>query len=387
MRLERGKSALVVVALGVAQTIAWGSSYYLPAVLANPIARELDVPTAYIFGAFSMAMAISAAAGPRGGHLIDRYGGRRVLVISNMLFSAGLILLGMCSSPGMMFAAWAVLGLAMGIGLYEAAFATLAGLYGHSARSPITGITLIAGFASTVGWPLSGFMDVHLGWRGACFVWAALHLLIALPLNALLPDPERPSPAAKAAAESHEAPAAVRPRALYLLAFVFAAVWFNSTAMASHLPRLLEAAGATSSAAIAAGALIGPAQVAARLAEFGLLRHTHPLALARWAAAAHPAGVALLLLFGAPISSIFVLLHGAGNGILTITKGTLPLVLFGPVGYGLRLGLLDVPARLMQAFAPLLFGLALDRFGAGAALVTAGLGIATVVALLHLARS
>jgi hypothetical protein len=133
--------------------------------------------------------------------------------------------------------------------------------------------------------------------------------------------------------------------------------------------------------------LIGPAQVAARLAEFGLLRHTHPLALARWAAAAHPAGVALLLLFGAPISSIFVLLHGAGNGILTITKGTLPLVLFGPVGYGLRLGLLDVPARLMQAFAPLLFGLALDRFGAGAALVTAGLGIATVVALLHLARS
>ena len=365
MRLEGGQSTLVVIALGVAQTIAWGSSYYLPAVLANPIARELDVPPALIFGAFSMAMAISAAIGPRGGHVIDRHGGRGVLVLSNILFAGGLALLAICSGPGTMFAAWAVLGLAMGIGLYEAAFATLAGIYGHAARSRITGITLIAGFASTVGWPLSGFMDVHLGWRGACFVWAFLHVLLALPLNALLPEAEQPSPAASMAAGTEETSVVVHRPALYLLAFVFAAVWFNSTAMASHLPRLLEAAGATSSAAIAAGALIGPAQVAARLAEFGLLQRTHPLVSARWAAAAHPAGVGLLLLFGAPVSYVFVLLHGAGNGILTIAKGTLPLALFGPAGYGLRLGLLDVPARLTQAFAPFLFGLALDRIRRG----------------------
>jgi hypothetical protein len=170
-------------------------------------------------------------------------------------------------------------------------------------------------------------------------------------------------------------------RTTVLLSFVFAVTWFTSTAMAAHLPRLLQASGTSLQAAVAIAALVGPAQVVARLLEFGLLRRMHPLLSAQLAAAAHPVGAAILMVVGAPAAAVFTVLHGAGNGILTIAKGTLPLVLFGPAGYGERQGLLMVPARVAQAFAPLLFGLLLDGVGAAALWVTALLGVAALAAL------
>ena len=156
--------------------------------------------------------------------------------------------------------------------------------------------------------------------------------------------------------------------------------------MAAHLPRLLQAGGATLAAAVAIGALVGPAQVGGRLLEFGVLRHVHPLLSARLAALMHPLGATLLALLGAPLAVPFAILHGAGNGILTIAKGTLPLVLFGPHGYGLRQGLLMVPARVAQASAPWLFGILLDRFGAGALWFSSALGLTAFAALLLLPR-
>jgi predicted MFS family arabinose efflux permease len=383
-RLDPANRTALVIALGTAQTIAWGSSYYLPAVLATPMARDLGVSPVWIFGAFSLAMIVSALVGPWGGKRIDRLGGREVLMGANGMFAAGLVLMAASQHVGVMLAAWVLIGLAMGVGLYESAFAALAGIYRQAARSPITGITLIAGFASTVAWPLSGFLDATIGWRGACLVWAAIHLLVALPLNALLPRPAPKPEAGAPAATGEPEPAEPPPQgrlAMALLAFVFAATWFSSTAMAAHLPRLLEAAGATTAVAIAAGALIGPAQVAARIAEYGLLQRFHPLISARIAAATHPIGAAVLMSFGAPAAYAFTLLHGAGNGVLTIAKGTLPLVIFGPTGYGHRQGLLNAPARVLQAFAPLIFGFALERWGAGAVWLTAGISLAACVAL------
>jgi len=169
-----------------------------------------------------------------------------------------------------------------------------------------------------------------------------------------------------------------------ILAFVFAATWFVTGAMAAHLPHLLEIAGASSTAAIAAAALVGPAQVAARLVEFGALRWLHPLVSARIAAALHPLGAAILAVFGAPAIMAFALFHGAGNGLLTIAKGTLPLVIFGPVGYGLRTGVLAAPARAAQAASPLTFGLLIDWLGVEALAISAGMSIAALVALMGL---
>lgn len=373
----------VVAALGTSLTVSWASSYYIPAVLAVPMAEDLGLSPVWIFGAFSMAMVISAMVGPWAGARIDGTGGRGVLMLSNLVFAAGLGLLAIAPTPLILFTGWAVIGLGMGIGLYEAGFATLAGIYGKDARGPITGITLIAGFASTVGWPLSGLMLASWGWREACIGWALIHLFVALPLNAWLPRGTETATVPDTPAQDGPPPSRL---SLWLLAFVFAATWFNSTAMAAHLPGLLQAAGASTAVAIAAGALIGPAQVAARVLEFGLLRRVHPLISTRAAAAAHPLAAVALVTFGGPAAYVFAILHGAGNGILTIAKGTLPLALFGAAGYGRRIGWLNAPARILQAAAPLIFGAALSSWGVSAIWLTAGMGLAAMIALVLLGR-
>jgi MFS family permease len=379
----------VVARLGSAQTLAWASSYYLPAMLAAPMARDLGLPMPLAFAAFSVALGVSALVGPFAGRAIDRLGGRPVLMATSLVFAVGLAALGLAQGPVSMFAAWALLGLGMGAGLYEAGFAALVRLYGRDARDAITGITLIAGFASTVGWPLSALLEQQFGWRGACFAWAALHLLLGLPLNALLPRSAAAPTAAPAAAAGAAPPTPPVPRprlTAAVLVYVFAATMFVSTSMATHLPQLLQAAGATLAVAVGAGALIGPAQVAGRVLEFGLLRRLHPLRSARWAVVAHPLGAAALGLFGAPLALGFAVLHGLGNGILTIAKGTLPLALFGHAGYGARQGWLSLPARFTQAAAPFVFGLALQRWGAGALWLSAGLGLSAWAALALLPR-
>lgn len=376
----------VVVALGTTQTLAWASSYYLPAMLAAPMARDLGLQTSTVFAAFSSALIISALLGPYAGRCIDRWGGRPVLMATNLVFAAGLVLLGMANGLTGLLVAWAILGVGMGSGLYEAAFAGLVRLYGRRSRSAITGITLVAGFASTIGWPLSTFLEGQFGWRGACFGWAALHIFLGLPLNWMLPKAASaprvengPKTGVGKGSNAHSG-----LKASLLLAVVFAITWFISTAMAAHLPRLLMTGGATLAAAVAFGALVGPAQVGARILEFSVLRKVHPLLSARLATLMHPAGAALLALAGAPMAAVFVIFHGAGNGILTIAKGTLPLVLFGPHGYGARQGLLMVPARIAQALSPWLFELCLDRWGAGALWLSGGLGAIAFAALMLL---
>ena len=371
---------LTVAVLGTTQTLSWASSYYIPAILAAPIAAEFGVSRATIFGVFSAALLLTAFLGPAAGRAIDQRGGRDVLAVSNLVFAAGLALMGLAPNLPVFCLAWAIMGVAMAMGLYDAAFATLAGLYGKEARNSITGITLIAGFASTVGWPASALMEAEWGWRGACLGWAALHVALGLPLNRLL-IPRAPPPAKAGAASAGADDQPPRMVDMALLAFVLATAGFSAAALGAHLPGVLQAAGATAAAAIAAGALLGPAQVGARILEFGFLRRISPLVSARIAAAAHPVAVVVLIAGGAPMAALFVLIHGGGNGLLTIMRGTLPLALFGPVGYGRRQGFITAPARAAQALAPYGFGLLVDAHGAHALWLTFGLGLAALGAL------
>ncbi len=363
--------SVVVSTIGITQTLAWGSTYYLAAVFADPISDTLQLPHAWFFGIFSAALLLSGLFGPLAGRMIDEHGGRDVLAVTNLVFAAGLVCLSFASGIASLAFAWVVLGIGMGFGLYEAAFATAAGLYGRDARNAITGITLFAGFASTVGWPTSALFIQHFGWRGACIAWAVLHLVIGLPMNRLLipkavPHPHEETP-------EHAAMPSGIPWTMIVLAAVFGATWCVATALAAHLPRLLEAMGATAAVAIFAGSLLGPAQVAARMVEFTLLRKISPMISARLATVLHPLGAVLLAGFGPVMAIPFVLMHGAGNGMLTIARGTLPLALFGPSGYGLRTGILSAPARILQGGAPLLFGLVLDNGGPLLALLCTGL--------------
>jgi len=368
----------IILALGTTQTLAWASSYYLPAILADPIGRDLGVSSNWIFAAFSASMVISAFLGPGVGRQIDLVGGRSVLSISNLVLAAGLVLLGFTTSIPVLVAAWLLLGVGMSFGLYDAAFAALGRMHGDTARRSITGITLIAGFASTVGWPLTALGLENIGWRNTCFAWAAAHILIGLPLNFFMLPPVK---GAKAAVASAVKPHIPLDRTMILLAFVFAAAWTVTGAMAAHLPRILEAAGATPLQAITAGALIGPAQVAARMVEAGFLSRYHPLLSTRLACLTHPIGAVILALAGGGAASVFAIFHGAGNGILTIARGTLPLAIFGPQNYGYRLGIIGAPARMAQAVAPLAFGLLIDSMGSRVLIVSSALSLSALLAL------
>lgn len=368
----------VIAALGTAQTLAWGSSYYLPAILADPIAHDIGISSNWFFAAFSGSLVISGLLGPRVGRQIDRAGGRQVLCLSNLVLASGLALLGLSTTIWMMLAAWLLLGIGMGLGLYDAAFGALGRIYGHDARNAITGITLIAGFASTVGWPLSSLGLETIGWHNTCYAWAAAHIVIGLPLNLSLPR----------AAQGHgtQGPA-TKPyipidRTMVLLSFAFAAAWTVTSAMAAHLPRIVEAFGATPTQAVFAGMMIGPAQVAARVLEAGTLSRFHPLFSARLACITHPIGACVFGIFGGGAAVAFTLLHGAGSGILTIARGTLPLAVFGPENYAYRLGLIGAPSRICQALAPLGFGLLIEPLGRGVVVVSSALSLAALVALL-----
>jgi MFS family permease len=409
----------LVLRLGVVQMLSWGCSYYLPALLAVAMARDLGLTPGWIAGGLSWALVISGLTGPWSGRWIDRHGGRPVLSAASVLFALGLTALSYAQGPWSFFAAWTVMGLAMGSGLYESAFAALVRLSGPQARGAISGIALLGGLASTLAWPLTAWLEAHWGWRGACQTWAALQLLVVLPLSLSLPG-ATPLPHAQPLAAPADPPHETVPRAeespghgtgsapsvtaaasaigatpapprtpvlpAVLLAWVFACGWFNSTAIATQLPALLQAAGLGLAAAVSLGMLIGPAQVAGRIAELSLQRWLPPLRSARLAAATHPVAVSFVLLGGIGWAAPFVLLHGLGNGVLTIVQGTLPLWLFGPQGFGQRQGLLMLPARLAQAAAPLAAGLAVPVWGTDVLWGTGALALSALAALLMLRK-
>ena len=374
----------MVGALGLGQTLAWACSYYLPAIVAAPMAQDYGLPPSAVFGAFSASLLLTAVLGPWVGRVIDRRGGRGVLAASNLALAAGLATLAAAPGgwPSVLLLGWVLLGLGMALGLYDSAFATLAGLYGKAARGPISGVAMMAGFASTIGWPLTAWLTAEIGWRGACATWALLQLALALPLHLLLLPPTPPPPPAPASVEEPEGAAGWGQ--LALLALALASSGFNIAAMAAHLPGLLARTGASPEAALAAASLVGPMQVAARVLDVSLLRRLDPLTTARLATAGHPlAALALGIGLG---PAAFAVVHGAGNGLLTIVRGTLPLALFGARGYGARQGIILAPMRLLQALAPLAFGLALERLGLGALWIFAGVGLVSLCALAGLRR-
>jgi predicted MFS family arabinose efflux permease len=375
----RERQLPIIIALGTTQTLAWASSYYLPAILADPISRDLGISNTWFFAAFSASLVVSGLLGPRIGWQIDRVGGRQVLSISNMVLAAGLVLLGATTTLWMLAAAWLLLGVGMGLGLYDAAFGALGRIYGAKARHAITGITLLAGFASTIGWPLTALGVDSIGWRWTCYAWAVAHVVVGLPLNLLfLP---RTRAAAHGLSDAIVKPHIPIDRTMVLLSFAFAAAWTVTSAMAAHLPRIVEALGASPAQAVFAGAMIGPAQVAARVVEASLLSRFHPLISTRLACVTHPLGACVIALFGGGAAAAFALLHGAGNGILTIARGTLPLAIFGPKDYGYRLGLLGAPSRICQAAAPLGFAVLIDPLGGRVLIVSSLLSLAALVAL------
>jgi hypothetical protein len=378
---HRNRLALV---LGVNQAMSWGMTFYLPAVIADPAARSLGESPVAILGAFSWALLVTGFCAPRVGKWIDRHGGRGTLSLSVLVLAAGLALLATAPDLPLWYAAWTVVGVGMALGLYDAAFATVGTLLGREAGPVITGITLIAGFASTIFWPLGAELIGTLGWRGLLLLYVALQLGVNLPmLRLFVPGGEPAHHAAPAAPPAQGDMRQARRLTVACLAGFFTLRWFITSAIAAHVLPLLQGVGLTLGEAVFVAALIGPGQVAGRILEWSVAGRFGVLARARFGAVLFPLGAVALLLGGPFAAGGFALLYGMSNGILTINRGTLPLAFFGPAGYATLLGWLAVPVLLAQAAAPTLAAPLVSGLPALDVLLLAG-GLALAGALLLL---
>lgn len=362
---------VLVTALGITQILAWGSSYYLPAVLAAPIARDTGWSLASVVAGLSCGLLLAGLVSPITGRLIQRHGGRPVLAASSLLLAAAHSLLAMSTAYPLYLIAWLLMGLGMSSGLYDAGFATLGRLYGQGARSAITNLTLFGGFASTVCWPLSAFLVEHGGWRIACLSYAAIHLAICLPLHLwVIPPPPRAAPA-PARAGPKEAPATDRGRMRFiLLASIQTLAALIASMLSVHLLTLLQLRGISLAAAVGLGALVGPSQVGARVAELLIGRNRHHPIWTMLASVSLLAAGVWLLLASQTFVALALILYGAGNGIHTIARGALPLVLFDPQQYAALMGRLATPSLIIQAAAPSIGALLLGMGGGNLVLVT-----------------
>ncbi len=341
----------LALVLGSTQLLAWATTYYTPAVVTAAAAASMQASPTALLGGFSWALLITGFASPRVGRRIDRVGGRGVLALGSAVMAAGMAVLAEWPTLVGWYVGWTVCGVGMAAGLYDASFATIGRLLGAAARPAIVGVTLFGGFASSLGWPMGVGLVRLLGWRATVLVYALILVGVNLPLILAF------VPRAPAQASGVEAP--VRggglPPARGSAAFLLLAVFFSlrsaiSSVVSVHALVLFRGLGLAAGAAVAVAALIGPMQVAGRVLEVAFGRRLDPLVTSWLGAALLPAGVAAMLT-GAPVVG-FAVAYGMSNGILTISRGTLPLHLFGARGYATRIGRLALPVMLAQAVAP-----------------------------------
>jgi predicted MFS family arabinose efflux permease len=370
---------VVITALGIAQILAWGTSFYFPAVFAKPIVAETGWSLGFVVGGTSIGLLTAGLISPQVGRIIDTHGGRPVLLASSAFYAAGLALVGFAHALPFYLLAWVLIGIGMGTGLYDAVFAALGRMYGSKARGPITNLTLFGGFASTICWPLSAFMIDHVGWRSACFIYAALHLFVMLPLQVIVVrTPEKIKSEGNGQNTSSETLRIDNETLIFaLLAMVLSIAAGIGSIVVVHLLIFLQARGADFALAVTLGTIFGPAQVGARVVERLFGDRYHPI----WTMIASCAlmAIGLLLLFGAiPALVLVILLYGAGYGISWIGRGTLPLALFGPVRFPRLMGKLAFPSLIVQALAPSAGALLIEAKGSDATI-----GVLTLLALIN----
>jgi MFS family permease len=361
--------SVTITALGVAQILGYGTSFYFPAVLAPPISADTGWQLSWVVSGTSIGLLVAGLIAPRVGAIIDRRGGRPVLAVSSLLYAAGLLCIGFAPSLPVYLLGWVVLGGGMGTGFYDAVFAVLGKMYGREARTPITNLTLFGGFASTVCWPLSAFLAESFGWRSACLIYAGLHLVISLPLQmAVVP----PLSSAKSASPGDDGsrlattqptpPLAHEHLVLVLLALVLTISAGIGSSVIVHMMIFLQARGADFALAVTLGTLFGPAQVGARFVERLFGANYHPIWTMVVSCALMLIGL-VLLLGGFPLLALTILIYGGGYGIMWIARGTLPLALFGPERYATLMGRLAFPSLIVQALAPSAIALLIEQSG------------------------
>jgi len=371
-----------IITLGAIQILSWGGSFYLMAVMANPIAAETGWSQQWIYGALSTGILVSGLLAPLSGRIIARTGGRLLLAMSGAVMALGLVMMAFSYHLPLLLFAWVIIGIGMAMGLYDALFATLGTCYGAQARAAITGITLISGFCTTLVWPGTALLIHALGWRGACLAIAGLLTLCVLPAYLYaLPATRAVKPVNARTPQSSSTE--IAPGLFWLLCAIFTLASVIMTAISVQLITLLQASGHTLTSALAISAVLGPCQVGARIVDIAFKR-SHPIRTTFFSVGLVALGL-LLLALAPQMALLSMVLYGAGNGLRAIVRGTLPLAMVKPESYAIVVGRMARPALMGQALTPLIGGYVFERMGGSATLwLLCGLAIFNVVLVMIL---
>ncbi|HZP94145.1 MAG TPA: MFS transporter [Burkholderiales bacterium] len=371
----------IIPALGFAQIISWGSLYYSIAVLASPMQHALGISQTLLFGAFTVGLLVSGAASPAVGRMVDERGGRRVLAAGSLLSALAFLILCLARNPAQFVLGWIVAGLAMAACLYDPAFATLHQLSGDKYRRAVTALTLFGGFASTVFWPLTHWLEGAIGWRATLGAYAVLHLAVCLPIHWLfLPDAARRVAPDRRVDPPAEEKIAAPTACYYWIAAAFSIAMFIVAVLSAYLIEVLKGGGMSAGNAIVVASVVGPMQVAARIVEFGFARRVRATTVGTAAFALLASSMLILAMAGQSLvpALLFAALYGAANGVMTIVRGTAPAELFGHESLGQLLGRLARPAFIAKAMAPVAFAAVLAR---GLTVAQGVIGLAILAAL------
>jgi predicted MFS family arabinose efflux permease len=356
--VSHSKVNQLAVFLGVAQIYAWGSTYYLPATLVQPVSEQLGISHMAVVGGFSLALLVGGLLAPMIGRWIERTGGRNLLSVGSVLAGLGLLMLSVAKGVVLWYLGWTVVGLGMALTLFNAVFSTLGQLFGHKAKDLIIKVTLISGLA-TFFWPVTTHLIEAYGWRAMLVIYALPHLFVLAPLYRFL----IPESAAGTASKSEPPPLAGHEKAqviLYLLAGFAILRTLVGSAMSVHVLNVFHEIGLTAERAAVVAAFIGPGQIAGRLVEFFFSHRISPLSSAIFWSAVLPTSLLALILAGAPATVPFAIAYGMSNGMATISLSVLLMTYFDIKKYPTLMGKIALPSLVTQASAPLLAASFLD---------------------------
>jgi len=377
-----------VPVLGITQILSWGTIFYTPVLMVPLIAADRGWSISFAMGGFSVGLLVAGVVAPYVGRSIDSFGGHVVMTVGSLIGGLGLALIVFAANPVAYYAVWMVLGVAMAANLYDSAFATLGRIFGHAARRPITALTLAGGFASTVSWPATHFLLERVSWGGTYLIYAALLACVAAPLHAIALPRSRFEADLPAQSEPTKPVKVLPPHGLafMLVASAFAAYAFVPSGLSAHLLAIFARTGIDAGTVVWIGALFGPSQVGARLLEFTLGRNLHPIWVVRFALSTLLCAFVMLAVLGVSVgtAAAFAVMFGGANGLVTITRGAVPLALFGASGYGRMIGRLAAPFLLVQSAAPLIMAFVIEHASDPAALALAA-GFASVALICFIA--
>lgn len=390
---------LFIAGMAATQILGWGTTFYLPSILDGPIGRELGVGREVIYGGITVMLVMAALVGPRFGRWIDEGGARHPMLIGKLLLAVGLVAMGLSTGPVTYLASWVLIGIGTPLSLSIGSLAAVTQSFPERERRGLRALMLFGGLSNGLIWPITGWLEAEIGWRSVCFVYAALQLLVCLPLAHLLI--RRPEATVETGAEPPK-PAigqladAQRKQGFWLIVLAAGFSGLVSWGLPLYFVAMFRQGGMELGMAIFMASMTAYFTFVARLTDFALAGRVSGVRIVAGASLVSPVafvmmifalgsmqpGLAQTLMIAAAMG-----LYGISTGLIATSRSTLPYELFGSGGYATMLGRLSFFLSMLFAASPLLFAYIYDALGKQVALWTGLIGsLAAAIAYWRLDR-